>query len=126
MTIGKYLFERSLVYKREKRGMLTGVLHRYPTLWNTFFDEVLGLDYGEGVIITAYSDDIGFSIVVRKIEELSSTANRTMAMINEWMGDNRMSLADEKREVLIMKGTYKQEGCQNKIRLQRINRQKRD
>lgn len=87
------------MYKKEKREMLARVPQGSvlgPSLWNTFFT-VWIMD----VFITASADDIVLSIVATKIEELNSTANRTLAMISKWMGDNR--LVDDKSEVQIMK-----------------------
>lgn len=72
--IASYLSEADYVqgWTQETYCQCTPGVGLRPTLWNIFFDEVLEIDYGPGVNIVAYTDDIGILVKAKDIEELNA------------------------------------------------------
>lgn len=76
-----------------------------PTLWNLFYDGVLRLDVPKGeVSLIGYADDLAVVITARTAERMEELANKTMEKITHWMVKNKLKIAPEKTEAVILVG----------------------
>lgn len=76
-------------------------------MWNVAFDGVLRLEMPEGVIVTAYADDLAITVTARTQEELKNNAGIAVETVMEWLGNRRMQLAVKKTKPLLMIGRRK-------------------
>lgn len=81
-----------------------------PTLWNIFFDGLLELELGEGIASIAYADDIGVIVMAKDITGINTKASQALEKIGTWMNDNKLELALDKTEALMLKGPRKRDG----------------
>lgn len=76
-----------------------------PTLWNLFYDSVLRLEVPrEEVLLVGYADDLAVLITTRTAEGVRELANSTIRKVMRWMKKNKLQLATEKTESVILAG----------------------
>ncbi|XP_049300385.1 uncharacterized protein LOC125773783, partial [Anopheles funestus] len=73
-----------------------------PTLWNVLYDGVLGVQLPEGAEVIGYADDLVVLVPATTPQAASSTAERAIAVIMDWLDRNRLSLAPEKTEMTLI------------------------
>lgn len=81
-----------------------------PTLWNLFYDELLGLKLPDGASTVGFADDLALLVVNHTTDELEAVTNLALRMINDWMTSNGLSLAHQKTEAVMLtrKWAYRQ------------------
>lgn len=83
-----------------------------PLLWNVLYDGVLRLDLGMDVATVAYADDLALVVCANGKEALIGRVNGSLRRIAGWMETNKLRLAPEKTEAVILKGKRKRDGIQ--------------
>jgi hypothetical protein len=109
-----YLNQRTLVASSEEGtidfSLTSGVPQGSvigPTLWNVLYDGVLRLQMPEGVTLVGYADDLALVATAKNEEDLMMKTNRAIAEIDDWLKENKLTLASEKTEAVIMAGRRK-------------------
>jgi Reverse transcriptase (RNA-dependent DNA polymerase). len=105
-----YLCDRIIVGESFEKNMTGGVPQRSilgPTLWSIFYDGVLRLVTPEGVTLIAYPDNLVVVVLARDEEEMEFKLNFTLQEINNWMEDNKLQVAPEKSEAVVIAGKKK-------------------
>ena len=78
-----------------------------PLLWNIFYDGVLGLEMPDGATTVGYADDLALVVVGRTPEELKNKTGTAMTTIIGWLRENRLDIAPEKTELVLLSGRRK-------------------
>lgn len=73
-----------------------------PTLWNILYDDLLRLEYPEGVTLIGFADDIALVATEKNERVLMNKVNAGLLMIARWMKENLLSLAPQKTEAIIL------------------------
>ncbi|KAL1446868.1 hypothetical protein WDU94_009856 [Cyamophila willieti] len=105
--VKSYFTERVLLTSEGQRPMTAGAPQgsvKGPTLWNALYDGILELEVAEGVLLTAYADDLAVVIKARTAEELEEKASETLYLVSEWMNNHGLSLAPQKTEATLLIG----------------------
>lgn len=106
--INSYLEDRSVMLdKKTKLTIYAGVPQGSilgPLLWNFLYDGVLNLVLPEGVSTIAYADDLAVVVTARNKQELQWKANESLEQIGNWMRQQRLELAPQKTECVILRG----------------------
>lgn len=87
-----------------------------PTLWNVLYDGVLELKLTEGATTIAFADDLALIVLAEDEEELVYRVNESLRRIDGWMQRNKLELAPQKTESVIMKGTRRKHNVCFKLR----------
>lgn len=91
--------------KTRARGVNRGVPQGSilgPTLWNTLYDGLLRLEQPEGVRIIGFADDIAVIATAMTEEELMLLANIAISRISYWIRNNKLRLAPDKTEAVLL------------------------
>lgn len=125
--IACYLSQRRISVDGEYMEITQGVPQGSvlgPTLWNVLYDTVLKLRLPEECHTVAYADDL--TLVVRANNEyiLMERANEAIGIISDWVAENKLELAPEKTEAVIVRGPRKRENVTFKIGDKSITPQK--
>ncbi|CAH2005808.1 unnamed protein product [Acanthoscelides obtectus] len=105
-----YQDRKLLLTKRETRDICAGVPQGSvlgPLPWNVLYDGVLGLAFPQGIKCIAYADDLAIIAKANYSNELEIITNEALARISEWMAANKLRLAPQKTEAVILKGSRK-------------------
>lgn len=78
-----------------------------PTLWNIYFDPVVGLRTNSNVTISAYADDLAITVFAPSEDQLRTDLEHVIGSINETLNDNGLMLAREKTELVLLAGRRK-------------------
>lgn len=111
-VISDYLTNRRVGLGGENIPLTAGVPQGSvlgPTLWNVLYNGVLELELPEGCSTVAFADDLGLVVASEGDAELEVTANVALQKIQEWMVRNRLTMAKEKTESVILKGRRRRE-----------------
>lgn len=107
--VRSYLNERSVLVPNDssqsKKRMTCGVPQSSvlgPTLWNTFYDDLLRLELPEGAQTIGFADDLALLVVDHTTEGLEDIANEALARINEWITQSGLTLAHRKTEAVML------------------------
>lgn len=102
-----YFEGRRILIDKEEMEITAGVPQGSvlgPTLWNVLYDGVLGLKLTEGATTIAFADDLALIVLAEDEEELVYRVNESLGRIDRWMQRNKLELAPQKTEAVIMKG----------------------
>ena len=116
--ISSYLQNRSINAYHMTFKMSAGVPQGSvlgPHLWNIFYDDVLRIKI-PGVTLIGFADDLSLVITADNLCELERLANRVLKEVDKWMGENKLELALQKTEAIILHGPRKREGIKIRIR----------
>lgn len=105
-----YLSDREIKGEKFDRNMSAGVPQGSilgPTLWNILYDDVLRLEVQEGVTLIAYADDLAIISLARNEEEMEFKLNFTLEEINKWMKENKLHVAPDKSQAIVIGGRKK-------------------
>lgn len=105
--VTEYLSDRTIESGRKTFRMTAGVPQGSvlgPTLWNVFFDSVLGLARPPGIELVAYADDTAVVGHDRNPDHLKAKMNHMIRRIDTWMAEHGLRLASEKTEAIICAG----------------------
>lgn len=80
-----------------------------PTLWNALYDGVLGVVLPEGVYTIAYADDLALVVAAKDAQGLIWKGNEALEQIGRWMTTNKLELAPQKTEYVLLRGGRKRE-----------------
>jgi hypothetical protein len=101
-----YLSDRNIILDKTTKRRVTGGVPQGsvlgPTLWNVLYDQIMAIDVGNEVGMVCYADDLAISISARTSREIIAKTNRTLHAINLWMKANKLQLAPEKTEAIII------------------------
>ena len=106
--ISDYFKDRMLDMGKVSRIMEMGVPQGSvigPLLWNILYDGVLRLDLGCEVTVIGFADDLAIVVRSRFRDHLILRADIALRKIDKWLRENGLSLAPEKTEAVILKGT---------------------
>jgi len=73
-----------------------------PTLWNLFYDGVLGLPMRDGIKLIAFANDVALVAVAHDVEHVEQLVNPALDDIVAWMTTNGLKLAPEKAECVVL------------------------
>lgn len=73
-----------------------------PTLWNVFYNSVLKLVVPDGTRLIAFADDLAVVATAHTTELLEDLVNPVLALIDDWMTKNGLSLAPNKSESVLL------------------------
>lgn len=73
-----------------------------PTLWNVLYDDLLRLEYPEGVSVIGFADDIALVATDKNERILMDKVNAGLLIIARWMRQNLLELAPQKTEAIIL------------------------
>ncbi|KAG5870232.1 hypothetical protein JTB14_029106 [Gonioctena quinquepunctata] len=88
LASGNYTVVAKHLSKRCPQGSVLG-----PMLWNLKLDFLLRLHWPEGVQLTAYADDVVFSIHVPNRRILEDRANSALSTLTDWVGQHKLSIS---------------------------------
>lgn len=104
--LSSYLQDRYIIDEEgRKHTMSAGVPQGSvlgPTLWNSGYDGVLDINLPQGAKTIAYADDLALLVTGRTMEALEATAQEALDAIEYWMRRNRLKLAPEKTEAVML------------------------
>lgn len=107
--IASYLSQREIILEAENQtkvietssGVPQGSVMG-PTLWNVLYNNLLELEQPEGVKLIGFADDIAMVVTARNEDLLMSTTNIAIVRIANWLHDNKLQLAPEKTEAVLL------------------------
>lgn len=112
-TINSYLDERSVqLDKKTQLEVFSGVPQGSilgPTLWNVLYDGVLETVLPGGAYTVAYADDLALVVADREAQGLVWKGNEAIEQIERWMTRNKLELAPQKTECVLLRGGKKRE-----------------
>lgn len=112
--ISSYFMDRYIqIDKIEKIAVSAGVPQGSvlgPLLWNILYDGVLRLELTEYANTIGFADDLALLVSADDKNTLERNTNYCLRRINTWMLDNKLKLAPEKTEAIILKGKRKRDG----------------
>lgn len=73
-----------------------------PILWNVLHDGVLGLELI--AVCVGYADDLALVVEANDDHTLITNTNLCLERIGSWMSENKLVLAPDKSEAIIMQG----------------------
>ena len=73
-----------------------------PLLWLIMYNGVLTLRLPNGVTTIGFADDIGVTIVAKRLDEIEIYANETIWEINSWLKKSGLLLAEHKTELVLI------------------------
>lgn len=125
-VISSYLSNRKITYGKGQEEVMeisAGVPQGSvlgPMLWNILYDGVLRVPLMGQAETIAFADDLALIISADDKESLIICANECLYRINRWMNLQKLSLAPNKTEAIIIKGPRKREGitftlCETKV-----------
>lgn len=117
-VIDSYLSHRYIRVENEYIELSTGVPQGSvlgPTLWNVLYDGILRIQLMEGVTTVAFADDLAVITEAADREELVYKTNESLYRIERWIEANKLQLAPQKSEVIILKGPSKREEIKVRI-----------
>ncbi|KAJ8910519.1 hypothetical protein NQ315_012816 [Exocentrus adspersus] len=107
--VADYLSNREVILEAEgitkTRSITSGVPQGSvlgPTLWNLFYDELLGIQQPPGVTLIGFADDVALLVVAKGEELLINTGNEALQRIATWMDRKGLQLAPEKTEAALL------------------------
>ena len=116
--VHSYLSERSLEYNSDE-GVKTHVVTAGvpqgsvlgPLLWNLMYDQIFRLCLPDNCVSVGFADD--FCLVVRgkEIGEIERTICIAIKVIMTWLKSAKLSLAEQKTEVVLVTSRKKMEFC---------------
>ena len=122
--IGDYLSNRAVIENGTRYEMTAGVPQGSvlgPTLWNVAYDSVLNLTLPEEVRSVAYADDLAILIKTTTMEQLETKTNIALERVADWMKNNKLELAPQKSEGLLLVGKKRCRDPEIYLNNQRIN-----
>jgi hypothetical protein len=111
LTIRSYLENRTILVgeARTARSTTCGVPQGSvlgPSLWNTFYDDLLDTNMPPGVQLIAFADDVAVIGTARTGQLAATLLNPVLETVNRWMGDNGLTVAPHKSEAVVLTGKY--------------------
>lgn len=111
---GSYLNNRKILHTlngttREfsvERGVPQGSLLG-PCLWNVMFDSLLRLELPSDVEIIAFADDVAVIATAKHCCDLEEKLEETYELVDTWMRNHGLYLAEQKTEAIVFTGRYK-------------------
>lgn len=120
--MGSYFTNRKLCYQTDEGSKTYNVTAGVPQgsilgplLWNIMYNDVLMLDIPDEANIIGFADDIVVTISARYLDEVELLANETMEIINSWMKNAGLELAEHKTEVVLVTGRRKLQNISIKV-----------
>ncbi|XP_072376032.1 uncharacterized protein [Diabrotica undecimpunctata] len=95
-----------------------------PTLWNLTYDWVLNCEYGEGVTPFAFGDDFAMLVAARDREELLLRITCECVLVEDWMNEHDLFLAENKTEAVVLRGYKKRDRVEFKYERARVTPKK--
>ena len=106
-TMKGYLSDRYVavddVHVRVTRGVPQGSILG-PLLWNILYDGVLRQEYGSGVDLLAYADDLALIVKAKSMHDLRQRAERATEQVCMWMDEVGLEVAPQKTEAVVLIG----------------------
>jgi hypothetical protein len=75
-----------------------------PLLWNLLYDGILNIDMPEGVETMAFADDLAVVTTAKTENQLMRNTNEALHKIAEWLAKNKLQIAAEKTEAVMLSG----------------------
>lgn len=78
-----------------------------PIMWNLFLDDLLESHLPTAVEMVAYADDVAILVYGNSRTELESKSNQILYKVQDWCSRNKMKLAEDKTNYMMLKGLLK-------------------
>jgi len=105
MMIRSYFDRHSIETEERQRLVTTGIpqgLVIEPILWNIFYDELMRLDYSDGVSIVCFADDAAVIATGHTTWLLEKAMNDTLQLVAAWMRRQGLTLCSSKTEAIML------------------------
>lgn len=81
-----------------------------PVLWIILLHEWLDKEFGEGVNVVAYADDVAILVHCNTQRELTTRANELLEDLNRWCARAKLNVSVSKTKGVLLKGAVQQQG----------------
>lgn len=111
--VKEYFNERTILVGKEPRKITQGVPQGSvlgPLLWNVLYNGILKLELPTGCTTVAYADDLALVVKADEMEDVVTRGNWAIHEISKWLEKQKLALAAEKTECVILRGPRKRDG----------------
>lgn len=106
-TVRNYLCDREITYGDDQttvqlssgvpQGSVLG-----PLLWGIMYDGLLTKETPDGVTLVGFADDVAIVGRAMSTQQLEESVNRTLQMVQDWMNTQKLRLALQKTEAVML------------------------
>jgi Reverse transcriptase (RNA-dependent DNA polymerase). len=72
-----------------------------PGFWNVLYNDLLNMKYSSHTRLIAFADDITILMYGKTLSEAEAYTNSDLAIIEKWVGENKMKFNEAKSKVLL-------------------------